>query len=363
MPRRIQDSVVVITGASSGIGRAAALAFAKRGASVVVAARRERPLQEVADQCVSLGGRSLIVPTDVTNEEAVQNLARRAVEQFGRIDVWVNNAAVSLLALFEQAPPEAFRRVIETNLFGYIHGARAALPYFREQGSGILMNNASIVGKTGQAYASPYVISKFGIRGLSECLRQELSLDGAQNIHLCTILPASIDTPIFQHAGNFTGRAIKPLTPIYDAEQVALAIVHCAENPKREVIVGNSGRMMAALHALTPRLFERMTARQVKKNHFQDRPASPTPGNIFESMPEWTSISGGWKTNLQGATPRIAYAGMAAIVPVLLTWWFRPHVSRLFPGVSGRAESLFDLLKPLAGRLGRAVMTRTLHVG
>ena len=127
MPRKIQESVVVITGASSGIGRATALEFARRGARVVLAARREQPLLEVASQCATVGGEALVVPTDVTDEAAVQELARRAVERFGRLDVWVNNAAVTSFGLFEDTPQDVFRRIIDTNLFGYVHGARAAL--------------------------------------------------------------------------------------------------------------------------------------------------------------------------------------------------------------------------------------------
>lgn len=206
MPRPIEDSVVVITGASSGIGRAAAQEFARRGATLVLAARRAQALDEVARECKELGGHALAVPTDVTDEAAVQDLARRAIETFGRIDVWVNNAAVTLFARIEEAPYEDYRRVIETNLLGYVHGARAAIPYFREQGSGVLVNVSSVVGKVGQPNTSAYCATKFAIVGLSECLRQEL-LD-VEDIHVCTVMPPSVDTPIFQHAANYTGRVI-----------------------------------------------------------------------------------------------------------------------------------------------------------
>lgn len=163
--------------------------------------------------------------------------------------MWVNNAAVTLFSRFEEAPPAVFRRVIETNLFGYIHGARAALPYFRKQGSGILINNSSIAGKTGEPYTGAYVISKFGVRGLAATLRQEIH---DPDIHICTILPASIDTPIYQHGANYTGRAIKPLSPMYDAKEVAEAIVACAEAPQRQVVVGTAGRALLALHTISP---------------------------------------------------------------------------------------------------------------
>lgn len=326
MPRKLRDSVVVITGASSGIGRAAALEFARRGAAVVVAARREEPLRELAGECERLGAQTLAVPTDVTNEYAVQELARRTVESYGRLDVWVNNAAVTLFARFEESPPEAFRRVIETNLFGNIYGARAALPYFREQGNGVLINVSSIVGKVGQPYTSAYATTKSGIVGLSASLRQEIRDIGRDaDIHVCTVLPASIDTPLFQHGANYTGRAVKPMSPVYEAEQVARAIVSLAEHPKREVVVGNAGRMLLLVHRLAPGLAERILARQVEKDHFQDAPAPPSPGNLFEPMPQWTGVSGGWKRPAPLRIPRAATVGMAALVPLLLAWlWLRP---------------------------------------
>jgi short-subunit dehydrogenase len=317
MPRKIRDSAVVITGASSGIGRATALTFAGEGASVVLAARREEPLKEAAAECQNLGGQALDVPTDVTDEGAVKELARRAIENFGRIDVWVNNAAVTLFGRFEETPPDVYRRVIETNLFGYIHGARAALPYFREQGSGVLINNASMVAKVPQPYTSPYVISKHGIRALGESLRQELSLDGAKDIHVCTVMPATIDTPFFQHAANYTGRAAKAMPPVYPAERVAKTILRCAKRPKREVFVGNSGRMLSSQFTMAPGLTERMVATMVDKQHLQDTPAPPNPGNVLEPMQKGTGVSGGWggqkKTRMRRVA-LVAAAGLTAAV-------------------------------------------------
>jgi short-subunit dehydrogenase len=295
MPRPIKDSVIVITGASSGIGRATALEFAKQGATLLLAARREAVLQDVAIECDRLGGQALAVPTDVTDADAVQALARRAVDTFGRLDVWVNNAAVTLFARFEEAPLDTYRRVIETNLFGYIHGARAALPYFREQGSGILINVDSVVGKTAEPYTSAYTISKYGILGMSNGLRIELQLDNASDIHVCVVMPASIDTPIFQNAANYTNRKVKPLNPVYPAQQVAEAIVGLVERPQREVIVGQAGHLLVMEHALAPDLYERMMARQMEDDHFENEPALPADGNVFEPTPHYTSISGGWQ--------------------------------------------------------------------
>ena len=305
-----------MTGASSGIGRATALAFARRGASVVLAARRAALLDELARECEEIGGQALAVPTDVTDEVAVEELARRTVERFGRIDVWVNNAGVSLFARFEEAPPAAYERVVRTNFFGYVHGARAALRRFREQGSGVLVNNASIMATMGSPYVSAYVAAKWAVRGLSECLRQELR--DARDIHVATVLPASIDTPFFQHAANYTGRAVKPLTPVLDPDRVAEAIVSLAERPRRERVVGQSGRTLRVARLLAPSLQERMFARQVERDHFQDAPAPATEGNVFEPVAEGTGVSGRWRSRGAARLRPLALAAGVALVPALV---------------------------------------------
>jgi NAD(P)-dependent dehydrogenase (short-subunit alcohol dehydrogenase family) len=319
MKDKISDSVVVITGASSGIGRATALKFAREGATVVLAARREDALKEVAEQCEAHGGRALAIPTDVSDSSQVQALATQAMERLGRIDVWVNNAAVSMFGRFEEVPDDAFRRVIETNFFGYVYGARAVLPLFREQGHGTLINVSSVVGTFGQPYTSAYVASKWAIRGLSETLRMEVALDQAKNINVCTVLPASIDTPLFQNAANFTGRAPRAMDPVYDAEKVASAIFDLVQHPKREVYVGSFGRAAAFQHLIARGLTEEMIARAVDQNHFQDRPADPSMGNLFEPLPQYASVSGEWKVTTPVAKRRFALP-VAAVAASLIGW-------------------------------------------
>lgn len=289
----LNQSVVVVTGASGGIGRAAAEAFAARGATVVLAARRETALQEVRTRCIERGGNALVVPTDVSEANQVAALADRAVDAFGRIDIWVNNAAVTAFGTFEQSPLSAFERVIQTNLMGYVYGAHAVLPYLRRQGFGVLINVGSVVSGLGTPFTSAYVVSKWAIRGLSECLRAELQ--DAPGIHVCTVMPGSTDTPLFQQGANYTGRAMQAMKPIHPPEAVAAAIVRAAGRRRREVVVGLSGRVAMLGYLLAPNLFSRLIAREVARRHFQDRAAPVGDGNLFKASLGPSKIDGGWQ--------------------------------------------------------------------
>jgi short-subunit dehydrogenase len=296
MPVKISDSVVVITGASSGIGKAAALEFADRGARLVLAARRTEALERTREECAHRGAPAHTVPVDVTEEGDVQELARRALDRHGRIDVWVNAAAVYSAGLFTETPPEAFRRVIETDFFGYVHGARAALPIFKRQGRGVLINVGSMVSKLSEPYFSAYVAAKHAVHGFGKSLRQELTLEGAKNVHVCTVMPATIDTPFFQHAANYTGRVLKALPPVYSAARVAEVIADCAEHPKREVFVGNSARLFNFQYRLSAALAETALAKMVARGHFYpDRRALPTDGNLFAPMEAGDTPEGDWR--------------------------------------------------------------------
>jgi short-subunit dehydrogenase len=289
-----QPIVAVITGASSGIGRATALELASRGTSVVLTARDAKALEDVAAQCREHGARTLVVPADVAREQEVETVARRAVAAFGRIDVWVNVAAVALFGRFDLTPSAPYRRVLETNLFGYIHGARAAMREFRRHERGILINVSSVVARTPQPFTSAYVSSKAAVHAFTRCLRMELSLEKYHAIHICEVFPAAIDTPLFQHAANYTGRAVKALNPVYEPEQVARAIADLIDSPKPEVVVGAAGRAMMAHATATPRLYEKTGARVIDRDHFSKKSAPNTEGNLHHST-EPQSVRGGWR--------------------------------------------------------------------
>jgi NAD(P)-dependent dehydrogenase (short-subunit alcohol dehydrogenase family) len=239
---------------------------------------------------------------------AGENRAARAHDRFGRIDAWVSNAGVYLVGRLEETPPDAFRRVIDVNFLGAVSSAYAALAVFRRQGRGVLVFTASLDGHVAAPHVSAYVASKWAVRGFAESLRQELR--GYPDIHVASVSPASIDTPLFQHAANFSGRRIKALTPTYEPAKVARAIVRLIERPRREVIVGGAGKLLSLQRRLSPALADRMVALQMGRDQFGDGPAAETPGNLWEPVPQGTGSTGGWQT-VPRSVRRAAMAGAA----------------------------------------------------
>ncbi|HRI70991.1 MAG TPA: SDR family NAD(P)-dependent oxidoreductase [Polyangium sp.] len=287
----IRNSVIVITGGTSGIGLATATALAEKGAQLVLVARGQGGLGGAARTCESRGAKVLTVAADVTKEPALHEVVQKALAQFGRIDVWINNAGVLMYGKLVDAPIVAWRRVVETNLFGYVHGARAVLPVFIRQRRGILINNASSLGLVGMPYTSSYVASKFAVIGLSECLR--LEVDEYEDIHVCTLAPPAADTPIYLHAANWTGHDVGPVPLVYNVQSVAKAMVELVEHPRPTHDVGvEDAAIRLGLRAM-PALVRRVAGFVGAKLWVRKGLAERTLGNLFEPQPPH-EVSGGF---------------------------------------------------------------------
>ena len=307
--------VVVITGASSGIGRETARLFARRGARLVLASRSADALDTVAKECRELGAQATAVPTDVTHEGQVRALAATAVAEFGRIDVWVGNAGVFSYGSFEQTPDDVFRQVVETNLMGPVHGARAVLPYFRRQGSGTLVLIGSLYSRVSSGDISPYITSKWGLLGFAESLRQELR--GSRGIRVRIILPATIDTPIYQHAANFTGRRIHPLPPTTSPRRVARAIVRSPRRRRFATFVGQAQRSAIPLHRASAPAYDAFTRFSKKNIELRDAGVDLSDGTVFQPPAEASPTTGGWRSPAQRALANGLVAGAVAVVALV----------------------------------------------
>lgn len=302
---------VVITGASSGIGRATALAFARRGARLTLAARRSGKLAEVARQCERLGGRAQYLETNVTSAEAMRGLAQAAIRRYGGVDVWVNNAGVGAVGRFTDTPIEAHEQTIKTNLIGYLHGAHAIMPHFQHSRHGVLINVISFGAFVPAPFAAAYTASKFGLRGLSEALRTELQ--DYPDIHVCDIHPGFVDTPGVAHAGNYTGHELHP-SPPDKPEEVAEAIVRVAEHPRDKTSVGAIAKLAPLAYALAPGLGRWVMARAVGIGLRRAPEQAPTSGGLFHPASDTPPEERGYGGAALGGISLAVLLGVVAAV-------------------------------------------------
>jgi NAD(P)-dependent dehydrogenase (short-subunit alcohol dehydrogenase family) len=245
-----KGKVAVITGASSGIGRETAVAVAERGATVVLGARREERLKELAQQIASTGGSALPVVCDISIEEDVRRLFKRTVETFGRVDWLINNAGTGLYATVEETTPEQMERIWRVNFLGTFYCIRVAIPLMKKQASGHIITVASMAGVRGTAMKSAYCASKFAQIGLMDSLRRELQ--GV--IHCTTILPGATESEFISSMENPGGRRIPYSGPVRKPSAVATAIVRAIEHPSARKITQQFGIALATLNALSPNL-------------------------------------------------------------------------------------------------------------
>jgi short-subunit dehydrogenase len=248
----LSEQIVVICGASSGVGRETALKFAEAGATVTLAARNEEALRSLEDEVTRLGGTAHVQVTDMAEWPQVAGLAAATVERFGRIDTWINCAANTVYGQVHEVTAEEIERVVQVTMLGQIYGMKAALEQMRPHRSGVIINVASALSVRSAPLQAPYSAAKHGIRGFAESLRMELQ-HSRMPISVSTLLPSSINTPLFQHARSKMGVLPKPIPPIYQPSVVADAILHAAEHPQAEVVVGGGGKTLDVIQRLAPR--------------------------------------------------------------------------------------------------------------
>jgi NAD(P)-dependent dehydrogenase (short-subunit alcohol dehydrogenase family) len=286
--------VAVITGASSGLGRATAIALAKRGARLILVGRRAASLEEVAALCRGHHTEALVAVADTADADAVERAAETAQTAFGRIDYWINAAGVSSYARFWELPPEEFRRVIDVDVHGYANGARSALARMLPRDRGVIVNVSSILGEVPQPFSAPYSMSKAAVIAFGRSLAAELKLAGSR-VRVVTVKPPALDTPIFQHAGNHTGRAVRALPPVYPVNAAVRTILAALRNPHRlERDVTVTGAMLVRRHQRHPRAVEAAVAAQTAVGQFGRTAERAKSGNLFEPSPAPGSITGGW---------------------------------------------------------------------
>ncbi|RZL03442.1 MAG: SDR family NAD(P)-dependent oxidoreductase [Rubrivivax sp.] len=285
---------IVVTGASSGFGRGVALKLAALRANVVLAARRSDVLEDVARQASALGGTPLVVTTDVSKPEDMQNLAEQTLARFGRIDVWINNAAVGAIGPFDNIPTQEHDRVIDVNVKGFLHGSHIAIRQFKSQGGGALVNIGSVESEVPLAYHASYSASKAAVLALGHALNQELRLAGlSQRITVSTVMPWAADTPFFSHAANHRGGTLR-MAAMDDAEKVVDGIVWVCMHRRAAYPVGWKARAATWSHRVMPRTTERISANVSHRMQIETAPpAPPTSGSLFRPMHEGTGVDGG----------------------------------------------------------------------
>ena len=307
--KRLEDQVIVITGATSGIGLATAKRAAERGARVVLCSRNEPELQETVAQIEGAGGTARSVAADVSSPEDVERLAAAAIEEFGSLDTWVNNAGVSFYGRLTEVAIEDMRQLFEVNFWGTVYGSRAAVQQLRRNG-GALINVGSIVSDRAIPLQGTYSASKHAVKGFTDALRMELEEERAP-ISVTLIKPSTIDTPYFTHAKNYMEVQPKPPAPVYAPDVVANAILRAAEHPVRDITIGGGGRFISALGTALPRLTDFYMERSMFSSQRSDVPAEDGPGNLYLPSGEENSERGGY----QGHVMRSSMYTRAALSP------------------------------------------------
>ena len=276
----VAEQSIVITGASSGIGLATALAASALGARVTLVARSETALMAICDEILAAGGQACWEVADVADRGALQRAAERALDRYGGIDTWVNNAGVAIYGRLEEVSDEDNRRLFETNFWGVVYGSLVALPYLRQRG-GALINIGSEVSDAVIPLQGMYSTSKHAVKGFTDALRVEVEVLDKAPVSITLIQPTAVNTPYPEHARNYMGKQPKLPTPQIDPSQVAQAILEAACEGGRDVKVGAMSKLNTTLAKLAPALGDRMAALQADRQQ-EDRPPANPEGTLYQ---------------------------------------------------------------------------------
>lgn len=255
--RHISEQVIVITGASSGIGLTTARLAAEQGARLVLAARNGNALDQLASELRRHGAQVATVEADVGNAQDVERIGQTALERFGRIDTWVNNAGVGTFGRLEEVALEDHQRLFQTNFWGVVHGSLEAVKRMKQRGGGALINVGSEVSDRSVPLQAMYAASKHAVKAFTDGLRMELEKEEAP-ISVTLVRPAGIDTLFAVHAKNYMDKEAALPPPVYAPEIVARAILHCAQHPKRDIYVGGASKLVSVTHDRMPRVLDQL---------------------------------------------------------------------------------------------------------
>jgi NAD(P)-dependent dehydrogenase (short-subunit alcohol dehydrogenase family) len=286
---------VLITGASSGIGRATAVELAGRGARLVLVARGRTALEETAEEARAAGAEAAVVcPADVLDEEAVRAAVTTAVDRFGRLDAVVHAAQVMAYGTIEEVPAKVFETVVETAVHGTANVARVVLPLFRQQEAGHLLIVNSLLGQVAAPLMGSYIAAKWGQLGLIRVLQQETR--DVPGISVSAVQPGGVDTPIYFQAASWTGSTGRPPPPVYSPQRVARTVVATLDRPRRTVQAGLFNPVITAAFRLVPGVYDYLVGPLLQRLAIADDDVPPTEGNVFESRPAGNATEGRWRS-------------------------------------------------------------------
>lgn len=267
----LKSQTIVITGASSGVGLATAKMAAEQGANVVLTARNEDALRQATDEINAEGGHAIFVVADVADKDALQKVADTAMERFGGFDTWVNDAGLAIIGRLEEITEEDARRMFDTNFWGVVNGTRIAAAHLKGKG-GAIINLGSVESDMAVPLQGMYAASKHAVKGYTDAFRMELEQEGA-NVSVTLIKPSALDTPFTQNARNYLDHEPKLPPPVYDPKEAAVAILHAAAHPKRDIYVGGGGKAFSTLNKYAPRVVDAYNERIII--HQQERDEAP----------------------------------------------------------------------------------------